>query len=356
MRTRLAGTPLGFRGEFESINSSVCLSILRRHIKDQRFLVLINDFLLANSLQKSLDSTVFVPFSRKNSLLCLLADIYYFEFDKFILRTFSRFESKFYTSPIIGDLYRFSTLRILHYLYSISWNQSGRAKSDKLKYLKPLQKVTVFRAQSFPRSSTVIYYRFLTHWIVLLPSNSINLFQAKSLVLDYIKHQLRLSLFNKICRDINLTAGFSFLGYSIKVSTPQINFPGSPIAIIVPDRQQILQYLFLQSFITKENVFPIAKRSWVTFSDYDIICNFRKTFLELVYYYKYSNSLKSLSFAHYLLKLSCAKTLAYKNKISLTQVFTQYGLTLSTEKRIYLRHYYKICRISFPALVDFKKV
>ena len=363
MRTRLASNPSGFSGDFESINSSVCLSILRRHIKDQRFLALITDFLLVNSLQKSIDSTVFVTSSRKNSLLCLLADIYYFEFDKFILRTFSRFESKFHTSPVIGNLCKFSTLRILHDLYSISWNQSGRAKKDEWKYLEPLQKVAVFHDQSVPHSSPVIYYRFFTHWIVLLPSNSINLIQTKSLVLDYIRDQLRLTFSKKICHGINLTLGFSFLGYSIKAVTlpknrlqASLNFPGSPIAIITPNRQQILQYLFLQSFVTRENVFPIAKRSWVTFSDYEIICNFRKIFLELVYYYRYSDSLKSLSFVHYLLKLSCAKTLAYKNRISLTQVFIQYGLTLSTEKRIYLRHYYKICRISFPVLVDFKKV
>lgn len=362
MRTRLASNSLGFGGEFDSINLSVCLSILRRQIKDHRFLTLINDFLLSNSLQKSLDSPVFIPISRENRLLCLLSDIYYFEFDKFILRTF-RFESRFHTSPILGDLYKFSTLRILHNLYSIRWYQSGKAKSDELKYLEPLQRVKVVRDQSLPCSSPVIYYRYLTHWVVFLSSNSLNLGDIKSIVFDYILHQFSLTHSNKICHDKNLKTGFLFLGFSIKaVSVPMLrlrasdSFPHSPFTIITPDRQQILNYLFVQSFITKKNFFPIAKRSWVTFSDYEIICNFRKTFLEFVYYYKYSDSLKSLSFVHYLLKFSCAKTLAYKHRISLTQVFTKYGLRLSTEKRIYLRYYYKICRISFPALLDFKKV
>lgn len=363
MRTRLTSNSLGFGGEFDSINLSVCLSILRRQIKDHRFLTVINDFLLSNSLQKSLDSPIFIPISRKNRLLCLLSDIYYFEFDKFILCTFSRFEDKFHTSPILGDPFKFSTLHILHNLYSIKWYQSGKIKSDILKYLEPLQKVEGVCDQSLPHTSRVVYYRYLTHWVIILSSKSLNLNDTKSVVFDYIQHQFKLNYSNKICHDLNLTNGFSFLGYSLKaVSVPMYclrtseSFPSALLTTITPDRQQILQYLFLQSFITKTNFFPIAKRSWVTFSDYEIIYNFRKTFLEFVYYYKYSDNLKSLSYVHYLLKLSCAKTLAYKNRISLTQVFTQYGLRISIEKRIYLRHYYKICRISFPSLVDFKKV
>lgn len=365
MRNRLVSTSFGFSGEFDSIDSSVCLVILRRYIKDQRFLALINDFLLVNNIQKSLDSSIFVTLYRKNSLLCLLYDIYYFEFDKFIVRTFSRLDSKFnIRSSILSDTYTFSTLSILHNLYSTSWSYSRRVKNDELKYLKPLQKVKkVFCTPQLPCSSTVIYYRYLTHWVVLSSSSSsINLDPIKIIILEYIQNQLRLRLSNKVCHDINLIAGFSFLGYSIKVSTiPKKRFrvlsnsSCVPLAIITTDRQQILQYLFLHSFITKKNFFPIAKRSWVTFSDYDIISNFRKTFLEYIYYYKYIDNLKSLSFVHYLLKLSCAKTLAYKNRISLTQVFTQYGLALSTKKRIYLRQYYKISSISFPALTDFKK-
>lgn len=363
MRTRLTSNSLGLGGEFDSLDPAICLVILRRYIKDQKFLALVNDFLLVTPLQKKLDSTIFTTLSRKDSLLCLLYDIYYFEFDKFIVRTFGRLESKINTSPILSDPYKFSTLWILHNLYSIRWYNSGKAKNDELKYFKPLQKVDVFCTQQVPRSSTFIYYRYRTSWVVLLSSgNSINLKQTTLTVSEYIQTQLRPRFLKKVCHDINLTNGFLFLGYAIKVSTGPTkrlrvssNSFSVSHAILTPDRQQILHYLFLQSFITKKNFFPIAKRGWVTFSDYEIICNFRKTFLEITYYYKYSDSLKFLSFVHYLLKLSCAKTLAYKNRISLTQVFTQYGLTLTTEKRIYLRQYYKISSISFPSLLDFKK-
>nr|AST09085.1 putative reverse transcriptase and intron maturase [Eutreptiella pomquetensis] len=302
-------------------------------------------------------SSSFFRFFKKNSLLYLLYDIYYFEFDKFLVQIFSSYDPEFLENSTIVDHREFSTLRFLHYLYLRNWDQSFKTRISAVKYIKPLRNVNSMLSRNLLSSIKFFYCRYLTHWIVLFPA-SVDISKIKSWILEYMISNINANTVSRTCKEISVLTGFSFLGYSVKFSkTMAFNTPYILTSLkIYPDKFCILRSLLTKSVISRENFFPIAKRSWVNFSDYDIVLNFRRIILDLVYYYKYSYSLKSLHFVLYLLKFSCAKTLACKNRITLTQVFNKYGSVLTTEKRIYMGDYHRVYSISFPLLSEFKKI
>lgn len=70
---------------------------------------------------------------------------------------------------------------------------------------------------------------------------------------------------------------------------------------------------------------PICRVSWTTFTDNEIFRRFDKIIRNIFSYYSGSIERKGLYQLHYILRFSCAKTLACKHKSSIRTVWKKYG-------------------------------
>nr|YP_009545107.1 maturase K [Gymnomitrion concinnatum]AZB86869.1 maturase K [Gymnomitrion concinnatum] len=80
---------------------------------------------------------------------------------------------------------------------------------------------------------------------------------------------------------------------------------------------------------------PICKVSWTTFTDHEIFRRFDQIIRNIFSYYSGSMKKKGLYQLHYILRFSCAKTLACKHKSTIRTVWKKYGSNF-VENSVYL--------------------
>lgn len=129
---------------------------------------------------------------------------------------------------------------------------------------------------------------------------------------------------------------FSFLGYffSVKkknslVSTKMLhNLKKS--YIIKKELYSIAPILFLIKLLAKEKFcdmlgHPISKLTWTTLTDDEIFNRFNQIWKNFYYYYSGCRNKKNLYQVQYILRFSCAKTLACKHKSTIRYVWKKHG-------------------------------
>jgi hypothetical protein len=97
------------------------------------------------------------------------------------------------------------------------------------------------------------------------------------------------------------------------------------------DMARILERL-VQNKYTKYNKYrkliPIGNPSLVSWNPYEIVEIYSQKFISLGNYYRQVRYPSRLNYISYLYKYSCAKTIARRLKLPVSQVFKRYGKTL----------------------------
>jgi maturase K len=81
---------------------------------------------------------------------------------------------------------------------------------------------------------------------------------------------------------------------------------------------------------------PICRVSWTTLTDHEIFKRFDQIIRNIFFYYSGSIEKKGLYQLHYILRFSCAKTLACKHKSTIRTVWKKYGSNF-VENSVYLK-------------------
>ena len=129
---------------------------------------------------------------------------------------------------------------------------------------------------------------------------------------------------------------FSFLGYLFNIQTKNVLVETKMLKtfkknyIIKKELCSITPILFLIQLLAKEKFcdilgHPISKLSWTTLTDDEIFNRFNQIWRNFFYYYSGCKNKKNLYQVQYILRFSCAKTLACKHKSSIRYVWKQHG-------------------------------
>ncbi len=81
---------------------------------------------------------------------------------------------------------------------------------------------------------------------------------------------------------------------------------------------------------------PICRMSWTTLTDHEIFERFDQIIRNIFFHYSGAVGKKGLYQLHYILRFSCAKTLACKHKSTIRTVWKKYGSNFA-EKSVYLK-------------------
>jgi len=99
---------------------------------------------------------------------------------------------------------------------------------------------------------------------------------------------------------------------------------------ILPDKDRILFKLKTNKYIDSNN-FPREKPAFSVLEDAEIVNRYNQMILGISNYYRICDSNTTIHFIDYILKYSCAKTLAQRHRITLGQVFKKYGKTIKVK-------------------------
>nr|WGO00073.1 maturase K [Aongstroemia schreberiana] len=129
---------------------------------------------------------------------------------------------------------------------------------------------------------------------------------------------------------------FSFLGYFFSIKTKNVVVETKMLHnlkksyIIKKEFFSIIPILSLIQLLAKEkfcNILghPISKLAWTTLTDDEIFNRFNQIWRNFFYYYSGCKSKKNLYQVQYILRFSCAKTLACKHKSTIRYVWKKHG-------------------------------
>lgn len=353
---------------YDTINYYILFKLLEKRIQPGRFLRLIqknldflNDFNKINDYSK-LGIAVGNTYCQKKSSLC---------------ETQTRSTEKTINSlnnlpilikkkvPIVESNFLFKQTILSSTLLNIYFHEldlfildiANKIKNKWTQVNKPKQVFEYFNLGFFKFNKIkpigIEYIRYKNYWLLGITGDKNITINIKKIIEDFLLNNLSLELNQEKTKIIDLkTQKFFFLGYNIynnfivsKTKNPNCKTKNSlvnSLSFLAPIKT-ILKKLEKKGFCNSKN-FPISKKNWVIYQDDRILKNYNILLKQLLGYYSGANNQHSLRNIQYILKYSCAMTLAQKHKTNVTTIMKKYG------KNIVIKKNHRIICLYLPIL------
>lgn len=329
------------KGMYDNVNHRTLVMLLEKRIKDDRFIRLVWKMLKSGYLET--DKPLVKPDigTPQGSIVSpILANIYLHELDLFMadkgLNVPIR-NSKIRT-PVYRDMD--NRMRLLKSFIS-KLDSSSEERCCLLKELKTLKVKSLGVRMYCDPSNRVFYTRYADDFIVGV-AGSLDYTNALKEEISVFLSTLSLALSVNKTKVTDLRKDFAFfLGHKIMIDT-SVKYAyvkpkgksrylrrvtGRLVSIQAPI-ERIVQRLATKGFCDSKG-FPTAKKLWVTQEDNQIVSNFNHTIRGIFGFYSGVHKRRFLQRIWYILKFSCALTLASKHRCSLKKVFCKHGNLLT---------------------------
>lgn len=197
---------------FDNVNHETLISILRKKVKDERFLNLIRKFLKAGYIKDNIKYNTYRGTPQGGIISPILANIYLHEWDCFIETKIKEFNK--------------GTKRRTHPQYQL-WMSQYKKASDKYKRTNDMQyKIKMEKAleqknkypeldffdENFKRMK---YVRYADNWMIGIIGTKEDADNIKLMATRWFDENLHLELSNEKTYVTNIEKGVKFLGYEI---------------------------------------------------------------------------------------------------------------------------------------------
>lgn len=339
------------KGFYDNVNHYTLMKILRRKIQDERFLNLIWKMLRAGIEidGKVLNSKLGTP--QGGIISPILSNIYLHELDVFVSSLIkevgnnsnrSRRENPEYKSTR-GKIYRLQTKRSNKGIIHLKPTDEDQCIINVLKkHLLQIPSKDPFD----PNYRKITYVRYADDWIIGTIGDKTFTNKILELVKNFLKELLSLDLSEEKTKVTLLSSGnINFLGYKIKsggkseFSTTKTGQKRRTVGWqprLMAPTEELVKTLALNNFCTTDGR-GVRKKGWINYPDDIIVGRFNSIIRGYRNYYSpadnYGTTMNRLEF---ILKLSCAHTLASKHRtrisVQLTRLKTL-GLDVSDRYR-----------------------
>ena len=337
-----------FKDAYNNLNHKKLMNILKENIKDNGFLKLIEKFLCIKIEEnKIIKECKGIPQGAITSPTLL--NIYLHKFDLAVIKILKElFDQKNKEENRIDrsktKAYKKLELKI-NILKKVVGNNKKRFKITKnwekfKKHKKELIRLTNKRLliESIPKNKQILkftYCRYEDDWIILTNADTKTCEQLKILIKEWGNAELEL-IFNE---DKDLITNLKekpakFLGFTIydKYTKKIIRYNkirklkrkinvGLKIGI---DYERVLKSLKNEGIID-DKYYPVHVSKYQTLKPWQIINVYSQKMYEFVnYYYKNITNKSAINYIYYLLKYSCLKTLASREKLTIRKIYIKY--------------------------------
>lgn len=326
--------------DLDPIHYLKLIQILRKRIRDERFLNLIQKLLRAGYLREN-DQSISkykLTFPQQKISLRIFKNLYLSEFDQRILDHKKQWENQ-------GKNIRSQELKgFINQLKKSSSNRISRViRLNKLK----LESLNSPYSDKRYKKLKVEYLRYSNNWIIGISGPKSLVYKIHKSVIQFLIQELKLNISNNqiLITDIQKNPT-RFLGYNLQLKlNPKVKkiklkkgkkfllrTRGFRLKLMIPMRD-LIKHLKNKGFCN-EYGFPIAKLQYTSKDDFEIVRTYKRILQDINDYYSgvsYQNPLYQID---YILRYSCAKTLAHKHKSTCSKMFKKYGKELRIMKNI----------------------
>lgn len=331
------------KGFFDNIDHNVMINILRKRIKDERFLRLIRKFLNAgymedNQLRQSYSGT-----PQGGIISPILANIYLDQFDKYMAELKKRFD-RGKTRAYSKEYLRLSNKRISlkRKLAKVQTEEEKQALLTNIRELDKVHKSIPCKNPMDADFRRLQYVRYADDFIIGIIGAKEDARAVKQEVSSYIASQLKLELSDEKTLVTKATDRAKFLGFEIRV-TPQSNltkktksgtkarnFSGH-VMLEVPT--SVIQNKLLELGAMKIEVHnkteiwkPIHRGNLVGRTDLSILDQYNGEVRGFCNYYSIANNRPKLHKFRYIMEYSFYKTLACKYRTTKMRIIAKYRI------------------------------
>jgi len=334
------------KGCFDNIDHHVLINILRKKIKDEKFLRLIWKFLKAGYLENWQYNKTFSGTPQGGIVSPILANIYLNELDEYMEAKKEEVSSKNDKNrrkyQQINPVYEKLTTKI----YRLE-KKTGKchSKEEIKKIVAEIKESRKLRNKEASIIGTdgyknLQYTRYADDFIIGVMGSKEDCNRIKEELGNFLKDKLRIELSQEKTLITNSTDRARFLNYEITVSNNQKFFEyvlngvktkrrtGNRCMNLYMPKDAMIDYI-----IKKKIVEDINAKEWrgkarpvlQNLSDLEIIDTYNAELRGLYNYYAMAENVSyMMNNIHYLMTYSCRKTLAGKHKTSMAKIIKEY--------------------------------
>jgi group II intron reverse transcriptase/maturase len=336
-------------GAYPIIDHDRLCEILDKRIQDTRFMNLIRKFLKCGILcnHPFTSSSLGVP--QGNIVSPILANIYYHELDEWVKEKAELLNQPPSTQK--NTMHK----KISYHISKISKKiKDLDRKSNDYKILVKELKSKKKEREKIPSLANprihMDYVRYADDWIIGVSGDKELAYQLKIEVSEFLEDHLKQKLHPRKTKVMDIKAGKAkFLGYEIYLPLQKKISPyykpyykkdrtrrtNCMLRFDIP-QDHVLKRMHERGYIRKlpKGYFPTSKKSYTTLTDYVIVKHFQAVWKGIENYYSGCTNLQKLQYIHYLLRFSCAMTLAHRHRSSVKKIFVKHGKTLTVTEGI----------------------
>ena len=349
------------KGFFDNVDHEILISLLEKKIKDQQFIDLTYKLIKAGYVEKGVKRDSLLGMPQGGIISPILSNIYLHEFDKFVAEMIEKKSvAKNKPATTRNPVYDKVTRRIqyLRDKYSDIKNRPEHIIAE----IKSLIKERNLIPASLPNGNRIKYVRYADDWLIGLYGSEELAMKIRDEVSKFLHEKLKLELSVEKTKITDLHHDKAqFLGFFIRINKPKENKRkvalikgtmrkvkvGHNVMTILAPTSKILEKLVKEGFMrvekkgNKSKYVPTAKNAWIFLEHHGILNRYNWISRGLCNYYQVVNNRYILhTIVNYILRHSCAKTLARKlNLSSRAKVFAKYGRDLETKDKPIMKFY-----------------
>ena len=331
------------KGFFDNIDHNVMINILRKRIKDERFLRLIRKFLNAGYMEDNQLHQSYSGTPQGGIISPILANIYLDQFDKYMAELKKRFD-RGKTRAYSKEYLRLSNKRISlkRKLAKVQTEEEKQALLTNIRELDKVHKSIPCKNPMDADFRRLQYVRYADDFIIGIIGAKEDARAVKQEVSSYIASQLKLELSDEKTLVTKATDRAKFLGFEIRV-TPQSNltkktksgtkarnFSGH-VMLEVPT--SVIQNKLLELGAMKIEVHnkteiwkPIHRGNLVGRTDLSILDQYNGEVRGFCNYSSIAKNLHKLHKFRYIMEYSFYKTLACKYRTTKRRIIAKYRI------------------------------
>lgn len=329
------------KGFFDNIDHNVLLDIMRKKIKDERFLRLIRKFLNAGYMEDHIYRLSYSGTPQGGIISPILANIYLDRFDKYMADFKKRFDCG-EKRAVNSEYHRLSGKRS-NLKRKLAKAESEEDKQSILKSIKELDKIHKSIPCKNPMDENfrrLQYVRYADDFIIGIIGAKSDAASVKQEIVCYISDKLKLELSDEKTLITKATDKANFLGFEIRV-TPQSNHTkrtkrgtkarnySGHVMLEVPTSAIQKKLLELKAMNIKvqngtEIWQPIHRGELVGRTDLSILDQYNGEIRGFCNYYSIANNRSKLHKFRNIMEYSFYKTLACKYRTSVRKIIARY--------------------------------
>ena len=321
---------IDIKGCFDNINHVILLNLIKKRIREQKFIHLINLFLKAGYIENWRYDKTYSGVPQGTIIGPILSNIYLHELDKYMMEQVDLIKSGRVRKS--NNEYHRVVCGISRAKKSIKNEQNVENNVELLKkYKLEFKRVKKLGALNYndPEYRRLAYVRYSDDIIIGSVSSKKEAEEILNNIKLFLLNNLKLELSNEKTKIVHNSEQISFLGYNISVIQDRINtkYNGN-ICLWLPYevmKKFIIDNRFgkfvCDSKTGKPKLKGIHRPELINLEEYEILMQYNAKIKGLYNYYKMASNVCKMANFNYVCQLSFLRTLAAKYKTTCAKLY-----------------------------------